>query len=126
MLSFKLTLLFTFLLLSKGYAPSVTPCQTTVNCNIKCRDNETPICANNTCFCQRCNLFPPLDFLSSHDEDQSFVNQKCTVNPQDPSCKNMHFFNVLIYLEIYVSAIRLKDQVEGAKDVFSLGITRSI
>uniref|UniRef100_A0A3Q7IM37 Uncharacterized protein n=1 Tax=Solanum lycopersicum TaxID=4081 RepID=A0A3Q7IM37_SOLLC len=84
MISFKLTLVFTLLLLSRGYAPSVTPCKETVNCNIRCRDNETPICAHGTCYCQRCNLFPPPDFLSS---DQSFVNQKCTLYPQDPSCK---------------------------------------
>ncbi|KAM3264151.1 hypothetical protein P3L10_001145 [Capsicum annuum] len=72
MLSFELILLFAFLLFSKGYAPSVTPCEQTINCNINCGDKGTPICANNTCWCQRCDLYPPDDV----EDESNFTRQK--------------------------------------------------
>ncbi|KAG5592324.1 hypothetical protein H5410_042838 [Solanum commersonii] len=56
-----------------SYAGSVTPCQTTGDCHFNCSNDGTPICAHNTCYCQRCNLYPP---LVSYDEEPKFITKK--------------------------------------------------
>lgn len=60
-----------FLYFLIGYA--AIPCQTVADCNINCGSKGTPICKNNTCFCNRCDLYPPDDLIV--DDESSFISK---------------------------------------------------
>ncbi|KAK6782802.1 hypothetical protein RDI58_020600 [Solanum bulbocastanum] len=71
MLTFKVILIFNFLFIWQCYA--ATPCQTVGDCNITCGSTGTPICKNNTCYCQRCDLYPPDSSIV--DDESSFISK---------------------------------------------------
>ncbi|OIT28360.1 hypothetical protein A4A49_18936 [Nicotiana attenuata] len=81
MVSLKVVMFFTLLLIWKGNAAPEQPCQQPGDCHLNCGDDAVNICLHNTCLCQRCtNFFPP------SPSDESFVIQDCSTDHPNSNC----------------------------------------